>query len=379
MSEKSIRLEIHPDCFFYWTIKMENLVKAPALKPGDTIAFISPSERMNPSQPIALARAAALFEGRGYHVKIIFIPDEGVQSSIANRHAEIRAAFRDPSVTTIICTIGGSTFTQLLPVLLADQDLCTHIKHHPKIVVGYSDITGLHWFLYATTGLQTFYGPSAIPELGTADSIEEETSPLAFCVRLLFNVIAKPVPLGKVPRSQVYANKFPSYLFGSADSVEVQDVVEAPRWQWLRGGKAQGRLFGGCLTVVVRLNGIPAIRPNWHGRIVFLETSAGPTNTLERVQAAVADLIAHGVFDDVAGLVIGRPYGYDSQEQRDAYARIFTELLCEGSFGENVPQFPILYGVDFGHTTPMVTIPYDALAFLDSENDEFNILESGVL
>lgn len=96
------------------------------------------------------------------------------------------------------------------------------------------------------------------------------------------------------------------------------------------------------------------------------------------MQAAVADLIAHGVFDGAAGLVVGRPYGYDTPEQWDAYAGVFKELLCEGPVGQTMHQFPILFGVDIGHTTPMVTLPYDTLAMLDSENDQFSILESGV-
>lgn len=357
----------------------KSLVTPPALKAGDTIAFISPSERMNLTHPAPVARAAALFESRGYQVRTFFTLDNGVQSSIANRHAEIRAAFLDPSVTAVVCTIGGTTFTELVPVLLADQDLCTHIKQHPKIFVGPSDITGFHWFLYAATGLRTFYGPSAIPELGTADSIDDETSPLAFCARHLLDTITKPAPLGDLARAPVYAPASPAFFFGDADSAEVQDVTEAPKWQWLRGGRAQGRLFGGCLTVAVRVNGIPALRPDWRGRIVFLEMAHSDTNPLERVQAAFADLIAHGVFEEAAGLVVGRPHGYDSREKRDAYAGVIRALLCEGSVGQAAgSQLPILFGVDIGHTTPMVTLPYDALALLDSEKDQFSVLEPGV-
>lgn len=360
---------------------MHSPVTPPALKPGDTIAFISPSERLNDKLPAVVARAAAVLESRGYRVRPLFTPDHSVQSSITNRHAEIRTAFLDPSIAAVITTIGGTTFTQLLPGLIADEQLCHHIRQNPKVVVGYSDITGLHWFLYALTGLRTFYGPGPIPELGAADPIDDEASPLAFCVKSLLGAITKPgEPVGPIPRSPVYAPKWPEFLLGNADSAEVQDVVKAPGWQWLRGGKAQGRLFGGCITVAARLNGVPVIRPDWRSRIVFLESAGGDTGQLDRVQAGVADLIAQGVFEEAAGLVIGRPYGYDSPERLDAYTGIFRELLCEGRQAElRNPPFPILFGVDFGHTTPMVTLPFDVLALLDSENDQFTILESGVV
>ena len=78
-------------------------------------------------------------------------------------------------MSAIICTIGGTTFTELLPALIADTELHDRIRTNPKLVIGYSDITGFHWFLYAFTGLRTFYGPAAIPELGgTMESVDDE-------------------------------------------------------------------------------------------------------------------------------------------------------------------------------------------------------------
>lgn len=123
---------------------MPTPVIAPALKPGATIAFFSPPARLNEKLPAVLSRAEAVLSGRGYTVRALFTPDLGIQSSIENRHAEIRSAFLDPAISAVICTIGGETFTQLLPTLVADEELCTHIQKHPKIVVGSSDTTGLH-------------------------------------------------------------------------------------------------------------------------------------------------------------------------------------------------------------------------------------------
>ncbi|PSR75072.1 peptidase u61 ld-carboxypeptidase a [Coniella lustricola] len=356
---------------------MMSPVTPPALKPGQTIAFISPSARLNEKLSPAISRAVAVLSRLGYKVRVFFTPDTGIQSSIANRCGEIRTVFLDPSLSAVICTIGGETFTELLPSLIADQELCAGIRANPKIVVGSSDITGLHWFLYGCTGLRTFYGPSAIPELGTADSLDDELSPLAFCVRCLLAAITDPEPLGKIPRSSIYAPYAPAF-FRDRDSQDVQVVSQAPGWQWLRRGEGQGRLFGGCLSVMARLNGVRALAPDWRGRIVFLETSMGESRDLGLVRMGLADLVAQGVFEGCAGLVIGRPYGYDSEERSTKYADIFRALLCEGHLGAAENQFPILYNVDIGHTTPMITLPFDALAILNSESDEFSILESGV-
>ncbi|KAH8882329.1 peptidase u61 ld-carboxypeptidase a [Thozetella sp. PMI_491] len=352
---------------------------AKALEQGATIALISPSARLNHLMPAVLARAEALLTARGYRVRTIYTLDTGIQSSIENRLSEIRAAFFDPAVSLIITTIGGTTFTELLPRLMADTELHEQIKAHPKLVAGYSDISGLHWFLNAFTGLRTFYAPCIFPELGEANSVDDETSPLAFCVKNFFAAIEKREPIGDVARSLTYAPEDSPY-FKEPESTASPKLAPTSGWKWLRGGKAQGRLFGGCLSVVARLQGMPRISPDWRDRIVFLETASGDNDVLApplaRVQAAFADLIASGVFEQAAGLVVGRPIGYDSEEDKERYAGVIKELLCEGP---QTNEFPILFNVDIGHTTPMVTLPYDALAELDSERDRFAILESTVI
>ncbi|RYP26365.1 hypothetical protein DL767_008069 [Monosporascus sp. MG133] len=353
------------------------------LEPGGTIAFVSPSARLNNVLPAAMSRATALLSAKGYQVREIFTPDLGIQSCISNRLSELRAAFSDPSVSAIICATGGPSFTELVPGLVADTELHAIIRANPKIVVGYSDMTGLHWLLYAMTGLRTFYGPGAIPELCEPsvayDDETYEKSPLAFCVRHLFRAITDREPIGEIARSPTYAPQ-PARVFSDPGSTEPPHLAPATGWTWLRPGKARGRLFGGCLTVMARLGGIRALVPDWRGRIVFFETALGEDyvsgNPLDKVRAGVADLIAQGVFEDAAGLVVGRPFGYDSVAMREEYMGAITGLLCEGHMASK--KFPILFNVDFGHTTPMVTLPFDVLAVLDSDKDQFAIIESAL-
>ncbi|KAK8108259.1 uncharacterized protein PG998_010272 [Apiospora kogelbergensis] len=356
-----------------------SIITPNALRPGAKIALISPSARLNHELPAALARGIDVISSQGYEVAEVYHgPDSGIQNGIANRLAELRTVFSDSSVAVVWATIGGSAFTELLPALLADTELHDTIRANPKIVVGYSDITGLHWFLYSL-GLRTFYGPGIFPELGeprSTDAATYEASALGFCVQHVFRAMTDPAPIGAVARSPTYAPD-PSRVFTDPGSTEPPRLAPNPGWTWLRRGKAQGRLFGGCLTVMARLGGVRAIVPDWRGRVVFLETALADDdvggNPPYRVQAGVADLIAQGVFEEAAGLVVGRPFGYDSAEMRETYMGIIREHFCEGRLASNA--FPILFGVDFGHTTPMVTLPYDGLAVLDSDKDEFAIVE----
>ncbi|KAI3548552.1 LD-carboxypeptidase [Colletotrichum filicis] len=391
-----------------------------SLPPNAKIALISPSFRVNTLIPTALARAQTLLSSLGYTITTIFQPDgedldpvlsagEPIPAGIRNRLAELRAAFADPTVDMVLCTVGGSTATELIPYLVADVDLQNLIRENPKIFVGYSDITVLHWCLRALTGLRTFYGPCAVSELGEAvtssgasvssfDFSQEHTENnkteddgylqdfhLAHLLQVLSTPITTTTPI-PIPRSTYYAPITCPYFLSPSTrtSTTPRTLLPSPSWIWLRRApRTQGRLFGGCLTVVARIQGIAHISPSWKDKIMFLESATAEAdmtkgNPLARIRSAFADLAARGVFDEIAGLVVGRAYGYNTEQERAEYAAVIQGLLCKGRLGAST-SFPILMNVDIGHTAPIVTLPMDALAVLDSEKDEFSIAEAVVV
>ncbi|KAJ4394392.1 hypothetical protein N0V93_003609 [Gnomoniopsis smithogilvyi] len=356
-----------------------NLPKA--LPPGGTIALISPSERMHETFSTATQRGIKVLESLGYTVKPIWTHEDPatktIASHIAVRKAELLKAFADPAVDAIICMVGGSTFTELTPSLLHDPEALQVLKDNPKVVVGYSDISHLHWLLYSQTGLRTFYGPMLVSELA------ELPQPAEYSMRHMLAAITKPQPVGRIQASGEWRSTLAPY-FRDEDSIEASSYKPTPAWRWLRKGQAEGRAFGGCLSVVVRLQAIPALVPDWSGRIVFLETSMAEGDVWHRapptkVRQQLADLVSQGLFDRVSGVVLGRFYGWE--EHADELDRIVREVIIENPWVKNAkyPEIPVLYGVDLGHTSPMITIPYDALCRLDSEKDEFSILEAGVV
>ncbi len=87
-------------------------------------------------------------------------------------------------------------------------------------------------------------------------------------------------------------------------------------------------------------------------------------------RSRMADLANLGVFKVISGLVFGRPYGFDEKGREE-----FAQMVADQCYGTD---FPILFNVDVGHSDPILTVPLDALCSLDSENDEFSILEAGV-
>jgi muramoyltetrapeptide carboxypeptidase LdcA involved in peptidoglycan recycling len=60
-------------------------------------------------------------------------------------------------------------------------------------------------------------------------------------------------------------------------------------------------------------------------------------------------------------------------------AKMISEVFEVIAFRNNPPdnQLPILMNVDFGHTSPFLTLPIGALVRLDSDSNGFVIHKSG--
>lgn len=347
-------------------MKSQETTTPPALRKGDTIAFVSPSSRVNTLFARRIQKAASFFQDRGFKTKVIYnetLPSDHL-SAIRLRCSELHSAFSDPEVKAIICTIGGISANELLPHL--DYDL---IRKNPKVFCGYSDITILHHALFTQCGLMTFYGPAAIPEFGEADG------PMEFIANNFFKMVMERVEKQSIPRSATHTLEFKNWL--SADEAdEPRALIPAPQWKWLKSGKVQGKLYGGCLPSIVQLFGTQYL-PDYSGRILLLELPEGDKPgvpfSLDYARSAVADLRNAGILEKVAGMVIGRPYMYDEK-----MTAAFEKMVVDQSYGLDIP---ILASVDTGHSDPMLTLPLDAMVSLDSsaeDGEQFVILEEVV-
>ena len=337
-----------------------------ALRKGNLIAFISPSNRLNTVFSTRIDRAKSYFSSRGYPTIEIYTPalSADYQTSINQRCDEIHAAFANPSIKAIISTIGGSTANELLPYL--DYAL---ISANPKIFIGYSDMTILHHALYKKSHLRTFYGPAIIPQFGYYPHPQPLTS-LHF-----FKTLTQAIPTGtsvRIPRSETWVPEWIDWT-SEITRLRAREAAPSPPWKWLKGGAARGRLLGGCLPSLVQLLG-SEYSLDYGGAVLLLETpESGAPNAafpVEDARAALVDLRDAGVLAEIVGLVVGRLFMY-SEDMVVEFEGVLEDV-CSG-FG-----FPVLCGVDVGHTDPVLTLPLGCLVALDSERDEFVLEESAV-
>jgi muramoyltetrapeptide carboxypeptidase LdcA involved in peptidoglycan recycling len=140
-------------------------------------------------------------------------------------------------------------------------------------------------------------------------------------------------------------------------------------------GTVQGHLIGGCAEVLEMLKGSEWWPPveYWAGAILFYETSeeAPPASQVLRW---LRNFAAQGILSRLSGIVLGRPGG----QTDEAYRREQEEAVVRALGEAGLHHLPVLAELDFGHTDPIATLPYGAMAEIDCERSRLSILEPGV-
>ncbi|MGA8340836.1 MAG: LD-carboxypeptidase, partial [Candidatus Sulfotelmatobacter sp.] len=250
--------------------------------------------------------------------------------SVERRTRELEEMFVRDDVRAIVCARGGYGANYLLKELDLEK-----IKAHPKIFVGYSDITTLLTWFHDVGGFITFHGPMAAKDWAHEDGVD-----LASWQAAVSGTTAWDVALGAA----------------------VSGLVE---------GDAEGVLYGGCLSIVVASLGTP-YEIKTAGTILFLEDLAAKPYQIDRM---LMQLKLAGHLNAVRGIVFGEMLdcvqtanqGYTLQ---DVVTRIVGDL-----------RVPVAFGVRSGHVTSgNITLPFGVQAKLTVRSAQvgLRILESAV-
>jgi muramoyltetrapeptide carboxypeptidase len=293
------------------------------LRPGARIGVAAVSGPVDRERLSAGVRAV---ESRGYEVVLadnIREVDRFLAGSDEARAAGYRKLLTDPSVDAIFFARGGYGAARILSRL----DLA-EVRAHAKIHLGGSDLTALFAFL-SQADLVSFYGPMVSVEMAGQETLDWE-----------------PLLAGSVP---------PEHRFDPSDSIA--------------SGSSEGRLVGGCLSLLASLAGTPeAVRGA--GAILFWEDVGEERYRIDRL---LTQLERSGTFDDLRGMVIGSvvPGRGDSPEaiREDLRARF-----------RGAP-FPVAMGLPAGHLPAPRTLPLGVSVRLDVDRARSGTLrfsESGV-
>lgn len=336
---------------------MQEPVHPSALQPGDTIRVISPSWFGGESFIPRAMRGVKLLESLGYRVEIgehAFGNRGHVSGTTDERLHDLHAAFADPHVKMILATIGGTHAADLLPHI--DFDL---IRQNPKIYMGFSDNTILHTAFRVEAGLATLYGPGLLTDWSEHPQMPSEA------LQTALHLMSSTEPLGAIKSPASWTDEFLDWESGE-DTRRPRQQHPNTGWNWIRKGNATGPTFGGCLEVLQHFRQT-RWWPDFSGAILCIETSEEITSP-EMFDIMFGDYARMGVLDQIAGLLVARPYGFD-QHQHARFIKYLTARVEPYSF-------PVVANMDFGHTTPMITMPLGVQVRIDGTSRIVSIEES---
>ena len=307
------------------------LVKPPALRPGDTVGIVAPASNVKQAHLEAGCEALRRAGYRPFYMDSILDRDVYFAGSVERRVHELEEMFERDDVRAIVCARGGYGANYLLNQL----DLET-IEAHPKILVGYSDITSLLTHFSDVAGLVTFHGPMAAKDWAHEGGVD-----LASWQSALSQSSPWDVPLNR----------------------ETIGLVD---------GKAQGILYGGCLSILVASLRTP-YEIETAGTILFLEDVAAKPFQIDRM---LMQLKLAGHLEAVQGIVFGEMLDCHQSTQQDYTLQEVIQRIV-GDLG-----IPVAFGVKSGHVTSKnITLPFGVQASLSVRGDQvtLKILESAVV
>jgi muramoyltetrapeptide carboxypeptidase len=310
----------------------EKIIRKPkALRKGSKVAVFAPA---SPAEQIEVAAGLAELRRLGYEFTPVQLPgSEGYfAGSTTSRLEGFLKAARHPEIVGLVGLRGGYGATYLL-----DHDIAAQLQQ-PRCVIGFSDLTVLQTYLWQKCGWVTFHGPMVAAGLNRgaddAHGYDEES-------------FLKAV--------------------GNVDSGwELPLCGKSLEW-----GVAEGRLLGGCLTMLQTTLGTPWELDTTGALLVLEDRGVLPY----QVDRALMHLKQAGKFAQVQGIILGEFPDSESPVKGSPTVLEVCERILR-SLG-----VPIVFGAPVGHTQrPMLTLPLGVQARLISSGDgRLEILEPAVV
>ncbi len=323
---------------------------AEKLKAGDEVRVIAPSRSMVILKEDCIEIATKRLEDLGLKVsfgKHVYEFDADYMAADAKLRAEdLNEAFADKNVKAIFTVIGGFNSNQILRYIDFEN-----IKNNPKIFCGFSDITILSNSIYAKTGLVTYSGPH-YSSFGMKKGFMEYE--MEYFKKMFFD--DKEI---EVKSSEEWSDD-PWF----ADQ-ENREFIKNDGMFIINEGEAKGKIVGGNLCTLNLLQGTKYM-PDIKDSILFIEDDemAGKLFLVEFDRNLVSTIMQPG-FEKVRGIVIGR-----SQKAACMTKEKWIKLIKSKPELENIP---VIAGVDFGHTTPIITFPVGGEASLLAKNGKIEL------
>lgn len=314
-------------------------IKPRRLQKGNTVGLIAPAGYISESN---LQEAIENIESLGlkpYFTDKILSKYGYLAGKDNVRADDLNHMFTNDKVDGVFCVRGGYGVARMLRQINYDA-----IKANPKVLVGYSDITALHYAIYSQTGLVTFHGPVATSTFNK------------YSVNNLLKTIINP---------EATTTFTPADDSARGSDFDLYTIHE---------GKAKGELIGGNLSIAVTFLGTP-YDVDYKGKILYLEEIEEKPYRVDRM---LTHLYQAGKLEEVTGVALGIFRKCDAKigSAKGEQTLSLKEVLYNKLYELGVP---VIYGLSFGHVENKYTIPFGIEAELDVQKQTLTLTEPAVL
>jgi muramoyltetrapeptide carboxypeptidase len=305
-------------------------IKPRALRPGDKVGIVAPASNVKREMLEAGCDGLRRAGYEPFYFESILDRDLYFAGSAERRARELEDMFVRDDIRAIVCARGGYGSNYLPQTLDPNK-----IVAHPKILVGYSDITTLVCCMADSANFVTFHGPMVAKDFAVADGVDLDS--------------------------------WQNALGGEAE----WSIAEGSGARPMVAGQGEGILYGGCLSMLAASLGTEhEIRTA--GTILFVEDVAAKPYQIDRM---LVQLKLAGKLKDVRGMVFGEMIDCRQNPDQDytleeVILRIVDDL-----------RIPVAFGLRSGHVSRAnITLPIGVRARLTVEDSvELRILEAATV
>ncbi|MGB4768130.1 MAG: LD-carboxypeptidase [Candidatus Saccharimonas sp.] len=292
----------------------------PRLMPGDHVRFVSPASPVpRDGLNAQVLQDMGLVVEYGEHVYDVDDSLDYLAGTDEDRLADINEALRDPDVKAIIATRGGKGAYRI-----ADGLDFEAARKHPKLLIGFSEITILHMALLKHCGLVGLHGAP------WDESFGKETA--ASFVKAVT----------------------------TTEPVIVRTTTDEHTHTLTTHGKAEGILIGGNQDSIA--TGAGWALPSFDKAILLIEAV---NLRLGHIDRQLTMLIKTGIIRNIVGIAIGQYTDCGSATEPTTDVNCNEIDILRDRFG--LLDVPVLGGLPIGHGKNPIAIPIGTMATLDAD------------
>lgn len=293
------------------------------LRPGDRVRLVSPASPVSKEWVDAGAKVLGdlgLKVEYGAHVYDVDDTIDYLAGKDEDRLADINDALRDPGVRAIVATRGGKGAYRI-----ADGLDFAAARQHPKLFIGFSEITILHMALLKHGVLGGIHGAP-----WNAKSFGEETA--ASFVKAVMSI----------------------------DSITIHSTENEHTHMLTTHGKAEGILIGGNQDSIATAAGWAL--PGFDRAILLIEAV---NLRLGHIDRQLTMLIKTGILGNIVGVAIGQYTDCGAVTDPTTDVKCTEIDILRDRFRHL--DVPILGGLPIGHGKNPIALPIGTMAALDAD------------